>query len=735
MYNFSINEMTFRMLSLASVISSLFIISDDQINLKYLAPVILMITCVYFVSSIYLMLGRKLNSDDILFGLPVSISFIYVFISIGDFLSIIDINFNNFSLNYFLISMSILIVISNLLFGTESEFEDDRILDLDFNVPSKVNVLYCIAILFLSVIAGSLSKQGLDALSYIFILTIILSPFLYLRELSIGGSTNLLIFFSSLSIMFLSTSSVEYASNFDISRDVYHSTTALETSNINLFASSSYSTILSVQALLPWISVMSGLTIDDSILFSHSLISSLVILMIHRIYVGAFDNIYSGIAIYLPMTTVQFFVGQMSLWRQGVAELAIFSILAIAVLHSFRKSERRILVRLFLIFVVISHYSIAYVFLFIFVFARLGNSIFTEAQFFSITEEKEEDELFGEEEDLGITSIGLVDTNYKNPGFSTNDIMIMGIFLIFWHTISGQGYVIDQVIFLSDSIINQLSNNSLYDLFIATQVVDEISSTNTLFHTLSALFTGMIIFIGALGLLVEIRNGPTDSGLINLISMSSGVLVLVIFLLIIPDLGYRLNLIRFVQWAIIFISPFTISFIIYIFNPLNQFKDENSSKMVRRTTLSLITVLIVFNSGLLFEINNEDPRWNLDSESDSPSLTHSEYSAGEFAAGLADSFQYPGECIASDKNRQGSIVRFISESNVSYTTVGHFEDAGITVHGQWNLEEKSYYLRNASNDNNKLEYLFLNDFWQRENSVIFDSGNSKVYYFPCEYGG
>ena len=138
------------------------------------------------------MLGRKLNSDDILFGLPVSISFIYVFISIGDFLSIIDINFNNFSLNYFLISMSILIVISNLLFGTESEFEDDRILDLDFNVPSKVNVLYCIAILFLSVIAGSLSKQGLDALSYIFILTIILSPFLYLRELSIGGSTCLL---------------------------------------------------------------------------------------------------------------------------------------------------------------------------------------------------------------------------------------------------------------------------------------------------------------------------------------------------------------------------------------------------------------------------------------------------------------------------------------------------------------------------------------------------------------
>ena len=735
MYNFTLNEPTYRILSLSVIISSMILIFQEQGMTLFLFPITLGIISVYYFSSIYVVLGRKLKTEDMIFGAPIPIAFIYAFISLGDILSITGLNINNFSVEYILSFMGIIILLSNLQFGSDSEFDEVNILDLDIKIPSKTNSLYCSFILILSLIAGNSSKLEIDAANYLLVLAILISPFLYLREHSLDGSTNFLVFFTSLSIISLSTSSVEFASNFDIARDVYHSELAIQNSSINVNSDTSYSTILSVQAFLPWIAIMFGISIDSSILISHSLILSLVMVMIHRIYDGVFPWAYSGLAVFLPMTTVQFFVGQMSLWRQGVAELALFSVVSVGVLHIFRKGERKTIVRLFLIFSVLSHYSIGYVFLIIFLFANLGNVALSRSSIFLITEERDLQEESLVEDDIFLeTSIGEVDNKYRNPGFSTVDIAIMALFLLFWHTISGNGIVITEVITLIDNSVNQLSRMTFTELFASTQVVDELTNQNQLFHRLSALFTGAVIFFGILGLILEINNRPEEPGLINFISMAVGSTFLVILLLIIPMLGYRLNLIRFVQWTIIFISPFALSFLFYV-SSYREWNQEDSEKVeIKWISTGVICVLIILNSGLLFEVNQEDPRWNLESGSDSPSLSRSEYFAGEFATIFSDSSQYQRECIASDKNRQGSMVRFVSEKNISYATSFHMINAGITVHGAWNLEEGTYYLVDPSNKY-RLTHQHIDEFWERNNSLVFDSGTSRVYYFPCNFGG
>ena len=734
MSNISLNEGSYRALSLSSIVSSIILILNNGGITASSSMVILFVVLIFCVSSIHLVLGRKLSNEDLLLGLPIPISLIYVFISIGDLLPIVGVDVNNFSIEYSLFFMIIKIITSNLLFGSDSEFDSNDIVELNFNTPTKSNLFYCVFILLLSLTAGAFSKNDLDVANYIFVLTILFSPLVYLREQSSNGSTNILVFSTSLSIMILSTSSVDYASNYDISRDVYHSTLAIENSSINLVSSSSYSTILSIQAFLPWLSIVFGVPIDVCILVSHSIILSLGMLIIHGIYQSVFSNPYSGLAVYFPMTSVQFFVGQMDLWRQGVSELALFSIVSISVLHSFRKGERRLLVRLFLIFTVLSHYSIGYVFLIIFIFANLGNYLLNRTQIVSITEETdaEEDVSFDDDTFL-VTSVGEVDVSYRNPGFSVADITVTAFFMISWHTLSGNSFVINEVLLLLRQSLDQILTMSFFELFTSTQVAEELSSENQFFHRLSALSTGAIIFFGLIGLTIEINKKPQEAGLINLISMAIGATVLVALLLIIPGLGYRLNVIRFVQWAIIFISPFTLSFIIYASGLRPGIQNDSGKQITSRAIMFTLGALIILNSGFLFEVNKENPRWNLESESDSPSLSHSEYFAGEFATIFSDTTQYPRECIASDKNRQGSMVRFVSEKNISYATNFHLTSAGITVHGQWNLEKGTYYLRDPLS-NNRLIYQTIDDFWLRDNSVIFDAGSAKVYYYPCVLG-
>ena len=155
------------------------------------------------------------------------------------------------------------------------------------------------------------------------------------------------------------------------------------------------------------------------------------------------------------------------------------------------------MIRLLLIFTILSHYSIGYVILFIFIFANLGNNLLNRNLVVLISEESDtegDDDL--DDDTFLVTSIGEIDNNYKNPGFSAADITLTTMFMISWHTLSGDGFVINEVLALLDQSLAQISTMTFYELFTSTQVADELTSESQFFHRLSALATGAIIFFG-----------------------------------------------------------------------------------------------------------------------------------------------------------------------------------------------------------------------------------------------
>ncbi|WP_048190936.1 DUF2206 domain-containing protein [Methanobacterium sp. SMA-27] len=522
------------------------------------------------------------------------------------------------------------------------------------------------------------------------------------------------IFSMSITLLFSTSLISSYLTGWDINLEYYFSNLVVNSSYWNSSIPDLLNAMLSLVIIVPIFSKISGLSVVSIFKVIYPFLFAFVPLGLYSIFKNQTNTKIAFFACFLFVSIFMFFLEMPYLARQEIGEL--FFILIIMLTIEDKLSDRNILIftLFFIPALLVSHYSMDYIYIFMVLTAYL------------------------------IVLIRNMNLSNKYPrlgrwpilsfffikGESKDNIKmryVMQIILLFSITASYYFLVSSSVLFhLTITTINNLITIGLQFLFNpkALAAVGIVTSEKSFLRTIALVFHLLIEFFIAIGILALIlrRTGQKFNENYSLFSVMS--FVLLILVLVVPFLAGALNPERFYQIALIFLSVFFVVGWIRLSDFINKlFKYKWNPKSVMETSFKLmalfLAISLMFNSGVVYELLNDKPTsMVLHSSMDGPKFNNIEVVGAEWITEYrvndnvhADSYRFLllNSLIPYAQAKSG----FYSPNNGSYMFLGTYNlltgEFGIPAIGYTTL--KYYSVENLTS----------------EGSSIYDNGGSKIF--------
>ncbi|HBV98547.1 MAG: hypothetical protein JL50_20925 [Peptococcaceae bacterium BICA1-7] len=395
----------------------------------------------------------------------------------------------------------------------------------------------------------------------------------------------------------------------DVHAEFYFFKLVTQSGYWNYHISNDYNAMLSITVLPAIYSIFTGLDPLWVFKLAYPVIYSFVPLALYEIYLCQVSKKESFLSVFLFMSMVVFFSIMPALCRQQIAEL--FLVLFLMLLLDIKAGgfHRALLIVVFVVSMVASHYSLTYIFCFCCVFSAAAAWI--EKRIPTAVPLKMLKKIRREwEESLSCRG---------NPahGFLTaNFITLLLVLTITWYLFISSGSIFYHVLRVGDHIYA-----SLKDIF-------EIESRNP--YVLQALglskthggeiswkiaryvqyVTQFFIVTGFLNTLKNIKDSSFNR---TYIFMSMSVFLVLGFCVVIPQFSETLNIDRFYHIALFFLSPFCILGGKKIINIISGLMGKKISPLKRDRVLPGILACLViapyflFQSGFVFEVTGSTP--------------------------------------------------------------------------------------------------------------------------------
>lgn len=394
----------------------------------------------------------------------------------------------------------------------------------------------------------------------------------------------------------------------DVQYEYYFSKLVLINGVWNWNISHPYNGILSTNILAPIYAIFCNLDILWIFKVIYQFIFALVPVGLYVIFKKQTNENIAFFSSFLFVSIATFYSDMTALARQEIAELFVVLVIMILVTTKLNRLNSSLLILLFSISIIVSHYSLSYLYLFIFIAAGLMIYITGEFKFIEEYYGKIQKSLTDKihlNRYLKIENIKIQPDSKISKHINFNFILFFIVFTLAWYLYISNSSSFTQVLQIGNQISSNiitdfLNPNSSQGLYVLT------TNINTLPHMIGKfiqLISQLFVIIGMVYIFVI--NKLKFNRVYLVLSIVN--LFLLLFALFVPFFASSLNITRLYHISLIILAPFFVIGGLVVFNYFNVLKRYKHHNLPQKSLSIFLVINLLFASGFVYEITKDHP--------------------------------------------------------------------------------------------------------------------------------
>jgi uncharacterized membrane protein len=501
---------------------------------------------------------------------------------------------------------AVVLVLCALAYVKDKAFSDPHFIDTGSLLSPPALFLYLVP--FLSVF-GTYAFNFYNSNALLIFLLLIIGLIILLVGFGRLIPTNLYpltIFVTSVSLLFHTSLISQYIVGTDIQVE-YSIAQAIIASgfwNSNVFYSGN--SMLSLTIFPPVLSIISGMNLVWIFKVIYPLLFSLVPLGLFRAYQKQTNDRIAALSCLFLMVIVTFYVDMVMLAKQQLAELFLVVFILVMLNSDLDRRVKSGLLMLSVFSIAVSHYAVAYLFMFLLACAWLilrledkGLSQKPSAQTFSRFR------LNGNKERRSSSRSIQRQSTAISPIF----ILLFIVFTIGWYLYTSQSAALWNISGIGTNIVSNLGQ------FLNPQATQApfyaITSASSPLHNVTRYLGIASLFFVAVGIAALLLKNTRMKFARSYSAFALASMGLLVAAVAIPYFASALNTTRLYHFSLIFLAPFAvIGAITCVRTVARRFGASSEVRFVRYAPALFAVFLVLlfqFNNGLVYEIANDNP--------------------------------------------------------------------------------------------------------------------------------
>jgi uncharacterized membrane protein len=571
---------------------------------------------------------------------------------------------------------------------------------------------------FLSVLGATLMNlYSSNTLTLILLIILSAVPVLVVFNLIPKRTYPIAILTISISLLFYSSLISSHLLGWDINVEYYFAELVKTNSYWNLTLPLSYNAMLSITMVGPIFSNICSLSIVWVFKIIYPLIFSLVPLVLFKTFQEQTDDKIAFLSCFFFMASYVFFSNMIQLARQEIASLFLALLILLMIDKKLEGKKRAFLFITFGFMLVVSHYSLFFVYAFFFVTILIIQTILNSKSI----------RMLGNRFFIGLHKspprLPIFEVDFIRPIF----FLPIAVFALIWYTLVSGSIIINQIL----EFLSRIANNILINLFNAKSVqglnllvTETYSPLHAVNKILYLLFEGSII-IGVVFSFLRYRNLRFRKEYL-LFSISG--LIIVFASLSVPYFSSALGSDRLYHITLFILAPFCVIGFIAFFEGLNKVLSRKIGEL-RINSLKIISILLaaflLFNSGFVYEIAKDNSASiSLNNTHDYPRFNDGEVQGAEWVTSKSGNSTIYGDTYGRLLLYEFAFWRV----NVFWGETGKLPE-NVYVYLR-SLNGKGTVMESESASTNVYTYLPTSQFYNESLSIknkIYDNGFAQVY--------
>lgn len=583
-------------ITLYVIFIGIFFLDKLGINIPIVEELITIITLIFVPGILFLRTLRlhKLGSlKTFLLTIGSSLSII---MAIGFFSNLLLLQFSKTPLTNTNLTISLFIILIFLSFTT-------YIRDRKYSNPSFIQIhdlnstfFYLSILLFFLVIIGTYYMNHWS-LNYLLVICILMIP-IFVLAVAFDKISNkfypFILFIISIALLYHTSLISNYIWGYDIMIEYNLANSIIAQSFWNYNIPITINAMLSTAILGPFIVKITNINLVWTYKIIFPFIFSLVPLGMYEITKEQTNEKIGFLSSFFFISFYVFFIEMFQLPRQQIAEFFLVLIL-ILILGKQANYKINVLIVIFTLSIIVSHYATSYIVMFIFLFAWL---ILKVIKYNAKNLNRISSSI---SKKLKIRNLMNFPDKKKNYKLNLNYIILFISMVVVWYIFISSSINYNMFLEISNHIVTNLRDDFLSPS--STQSIHIVNRSGNLIQRIETflyLISQFCIFIGLISIFLKFKkfNFKAEYRAIAYVTF-----LFAIAGVIVPNFGSTINVSRLFHITLIFLAPFCVIGGIFLLQKF--FKIKNNSKALKVFSL-LVIIFFIFNTKFVYEITDNN---------------------------------------------------------------------------------------------------------------------------------
>ncbi len=493
-------------------------------------------------------------------------------------------------------------------------------------------------------------------------------------------------------------------------------------------------TVLSIVMIAPIFSKVLNMSVFWLFKLIYPIIFSFVPVILYQIYSKQINKKYAFISTLFFMFFFYFYTETPLLRRQEISILYYSLIILLLIDQNIPLVKKRALSTIFLMCLVISHYTTASLCLLLFTFAYLiDKHIITKLPINILIKQKTRT--------FVVTNSDKIPKKYSDLSkVSKNYLIIFIVFLISWITYVGSSYVLNNITLLGEAMYLDFFTQSEKSKYISSAFGIGFFELHpvAMIYAILQYFSQLCIIIGSIGIIINQNEFKR-----SYVSLIISAFIFLSICIIAPHLSVSINIVRIYFILLIILSPLCIigghilwtqltKFITYIQNKYNvkyykKINFKNDSIFLLLFVFIFLIPYFLCNIGFVFDIGNFDEEAVQIPKSPSLNLNYNTgyHTEKEVIAAIqASKITNKNLPIYGDKYIGYDLISSWN-TNSKVLINRNIEERSYLFLRKWNIISHSFKLVGA--DAVEQDIININENFLKNRPKIYDNNNAIIY--------
>jgi len=412
-----------------------------------------------------------------------------------------------------------------------------------------------------------------------------------------------------------------YVWGWDIQYEYYLTNIVIQNGFWDPAVYSSCNAMLSLVMLVPFYSISLNVGLDWVFKIIYPFLFALAPLGLYAVFKRQTNGKIAFLACFFFISLFTFYIEMLALARQEVAELFVVLIILSMVDSDLTRVQRSVLFLVFSMSLIVSHYGLSYLFMFILFVAWALATVG-----YHVDIQKYADLVFAwlQSKFHILSRINLRKVIFRPVVISFSFVLFYGLFVLIWYIYMSSSSSFDSIVTIAHHIATSISSELLNpDAVQGLAIIT--TKTATPLHEISKYLQLLTIFFIIIGFTVSFVHHKEARFDLKYLLMAFGALCICVGGVALPYFASALNTSRIYQISLIFLAPFCVIGGMLIFSGFRSIFGNPARSMQALSVF--LGIFLLFNCGWIYEICQDEPTsFALNGDMDSSSFNIQEHS-------------------------------------------------------------------------------------------------------------